>query len=155
MRAATYRPSLVVVDVAPMNIVRISGAHRTTRFNELEYPMSTIIRRISGTALILVATVLSHHFVDYRLEPVQTARGSRDFIVLERSELLFLGWTSIAPPPGSEAARFHARTPVERGLFARDGYTVSTAVIAGLLAPLLLFGWGIWLILGKKNPPTG
>lgn len=109
------------------------------------------MRWIICSILLLSAVALNVYFVEYRVQPVLAVPGSSDFIVQGKGEILFLGWTTLSPKAGSDLARFHGRISAERGLFSRDNYPPLLSGIAGIIVPLALISFSIYITLPLRR----
>jgi hypothetical protein len=109
-------------------------------------------RRLFVAAIFaLIGIALSAYFVEYRVVPAHLCPGSRDVGCSPANEILFLGLTSVAPPPGSEVAKFHGRMGAERGLFARNGYKPVAAGIGGILLPILFGMTALFFVVSRSS----
>lgn len=97
------------------------------------------------------AFFFQHEFVEYDVRPLHASANASDVLSPGDGEIIFLGLTTIAPEPGSDLARFHGRVGAERGIFARNGHTVSSALIGGMLIPILLILSAAYLLLRRQR----
>ena len=100
-----------------------------------------------GIVLLVSATALAAICVEYKVEPIRFAPGSHDYVLASERLIVPLGLTGIDPPPSSLLAKYHGKTEAQRGLFARNGFSTFVATVGGLLVPLSLSIFGIYLFV--------
>ncbi len=116
--------------------------------------MERAVRWISCIGLCLLALILSRHFVEYRVQPVFASSSAPDFSPLAEDQILFLGRTTLDPPPKSELARFNGRIGAERGVFSRTGYSKEVAIAGGIVLPLSLTSLALLVAFRRRRPKS-
>jgi hypothetical protein len=111
--------------------------------------MST--RLIACLILAGAAFFFQHEFIEYDIRPLHASSNASDVLSPGDGEIIFLGLTTITPKPGSDLVRFHGRVGAERAIFTRNGHAVCSAIIGGLLVPILLTLSAAYLLLRRQR----
>ena len=94
------------------------------------------------SALVVLAMLLCLTFLDYRVQETRSTPEAPDYIPIPPDLILWLGYTSLPPEPGSDLERYNGRTSAERGIYARSPYPRWASVLGGVVLPLALIVTG-------------
>lgn len=97
-------------------------------------------RRQAATfgSLLLLAILLCLTFLEYRVQETRAAPDAPDYIPIPKDMIVWLGYTSLPPEPGSDLERYNGRIDAERGIYARSPYPRWVSVLGGVVLPLIL-----------------